>query len=64
MKLFAGHLKIIYIILVFTLSTVSYSADFSGQVLVGYTGGPGFQVNLVTSNFARGFPLNLQFGVR
>jgi len=43
--------------------TVSSAADMSGQVLVGYTGGLGFQMNLIASDFAKGFPLNVQFGV-
>jgi len=63
MKIYNKYSTLFSILLVLLMGSMSYGADFSGQVLVGYTGGPGFQVNLVTSNFAKDFPLNLQFGV-
>ena len=43
--------------------TSTPAADFSGDLLVGYKGGLGFQANFVSANFARGFPMNLQFGI-
>jgi hypothetical protein len=45
------------------LSTTAKSTDFSGEGIVGYNGGFGFQLNLVSSNFARDFPMNIQVGL-
>jgi hypothetical protein len=57
--------KILQMTLLFILCSVSslYSTDFSGEFIAGYNGGLGFQLNLVTANFARQFPMNLQLGL-
>ena len=41
------------------VNAAKYSSDF----LIGYNGGPGIQLNIVASDFARGLPLNMQFGI-
>jgi hypothetical protein len=38
-------------------------AKYSSDFLIGYNGGPGFQINIVASEFAKDFPLNMQFGI-
>jgi len=39
------------------------SAEFSGEFIAGYNGGLGFQINFVSANFARDFPMNIQLGL-
>lgn len=39
------------------------SADFSGEFIAGYNGGLGFQLNFISANFARDFPMNVQLGL-
>jgi hypothetical protein len=40
-----------------------HSAEYSGSVLVGYNGGPGFEMNGRVGQFAEGFPLELQLAM-
>jgi hypothetical protein len=37
----------------------AHSAEFSGSVMIGFNGGPGFKVGGMVSGFARGFPLSI-----
>jgi hypothetical protein len=55
-------LIIIVFAMFFSVSAVK-SADFSGEAIIGYNGGFGFQLNFVTANFAKDFPLNAQLGL-
>ena len=58
--------KIIVPVAVFTIFISVFraqSADFSGEFIAGYNGGLGFQLNLVSANFARDFPMNVQLGL-
>ena len=63
MKILNRYYKSLIVLFIISFSAASHAADLSGQALVGYTGGLGFQMNLIASDFAKGFPLNLQFGV-
>jgi hypothetical protein len=47
----------------FLITNTAQSTDFSGEAIVGYNGGFGFQLNFVTANFARDFPMNVQLGL-
>ena len=51
------------VISVMLFSHNAKSTDFSGEGIIGYNGGFGFQLNFVTSDFARDFPMNIQLGL-
>ena len=53
----------IIIVTLFTFVSGVSSADFSGEFIAGYNGGLGFQLNLLSANFARDFPMNVQLGL-
>jgi hypothetical protein len=59
-KRFGFFLKIL-LCLIF-VGTAS-ATNISGGINLGYNGGPGFQLNGIMANFAKDFPLNLQFGL-
>jgi hypothetical protein len=61
-KIIKKRMPQIALILLLLVSTV-HSTDFSGEGIVGYNGGFGFQFNFVSANFARDFPLNVQLGL-
>jgi len=52
-----------YALLLLMLPLSLTAADLSGSALIGYQGGPGFQLGAMVSNFARGFPLNMQLSL-
>lgn len=58
-------IKIVPLTLFFLLYPVIsvQSADHSGEFIAGYNGGLGFQLNFVSANFARDFPMNVQLGL-
>ena len=41
----------------------SRAVDYSAGAIIGYNRGPGFSVNGVLDNFAKGFPFKIRFGV-
>lgn len=51
------------VLMIFFSAFSARSADFSGEFIAGYNGGLGFQLNFVTANFARDFPMNIQLGL-
>jgi hypothetical protein len=63
MKIHKKIKVILLFIFILTPATLVYAANFSADILAGYSGGPGFQINFVTADFAQGFPLNVQLGI-
>ena len=63
MRVFNPNNILILILGILFIGFPLYGADFSGEALIGYNGGFSLQANLVTANFAQGFPMNLQIGL-
>lgn len=55
--------KTTVILLILLLTPALFAADFSGNLLVGYQAGFGFQLCGKVSNFAKGFLMDLQLSV-
>jgi hypothetical protein len=55
--------KISFLFIIILLSPALLAADFTGNLQIGYQGGLGFQLGGKVSNFAQGFPMNLQLSV-
>ena len=51
------------ILLFFFIALNLNAADFSAALMVGYNGGPGFEINGRIGQFAKDFPLQVQFGI-
>ena len=53
----------LFILGLFVLSANVGATDFSGGLMLGYSGGTSFQLDGMVGNFADGFPMKMQFGI-
>lgn len=53
----------LFILGLFVLSANVGATDFSGGLMLGYSGGTSFQLDGMVGNFAEGFPMKMQFGI-
>ena len=60
MKKYKISLLIILLPIILFIPGISRAADYSAGAIIGYNGGPGFQLSGMVGNFAQDFPLNLQ----
>jgi hypothetical protein len=63
MLVISKGIKVFIVFIMGSWAFSAYGANFSGDVLAGYNGGLGFQINFITTDFAHEFPMNLQIGL-
>ncbi len=63
MRISKGNIHVPALAIILVAAVSARASELSSDVMLGYKGGPGLQLNGVIGNFAQGFPFNIQLGI-